>query len=282
MATCWLVDVFADGPRAGNPAGVVLHADDLSEAEMQRLATALAVSDTAFVTGRRGARRIRWFTPAREIDLCGHATIAAAQVLDEGPVTFTYAGGELALRAEALGGDLVWWLGRPAPELTPSETPLDDVLAALGAPALDPELPALLSPEHDLLLPLHNTAAVERLRPDMDALASAADAAGLRGVAAFANPGPGHFELRVRFFAPSYGVPEDPATGSVHGPLAVYLHGCDLVPHFPDELRALSLQGAPDGRQGVLWLRLTIDEPSHLPVLAEVGGLARVVQRQEL
>jgi len=282
MTTCWLVDVFVDEDRAGNPAGVVLQADDLGEAEMQRIATALGVSDTAFVSGKRGTRQIRWFTPAREIDLCGHATIAAAQVLDEGPVTFTYAAGELNLRSEALGGELVWWLSREAPWLAEFAEPREALMAALGEPALDPELPWLVTPERDLLLPLLNTATVERLRPNDEALARATEAAGLRAVAAFANPGPSPFELRVRFFAPAYGIPEDPATGSVHGPLAVYLHGCELTPHFPDELRALSLQGDPAGRHGVLWLRLRIDEASDLPTTAEVGGQARVVEQREV
>jgi len=203
-------------------------------------------------------------------------------VLDEGALTFTYAGGELALRTEVLGGDLIWWLARPAPDLAPFEAPRDELLAALGSPALDPELPWLCSPERDLLLPLLDHAAVDRLRPDLSALAAASAEAGLRGVAAFANPGPGHHELRVRFFAPGCGIPEDPATGSVHGPLAVYLHGCELVPHFPDELRALSLQGDPAGRQGVLWLRLKLDEASDLPIVAEVGGQARISGQREL
>ncbi|NUQ02095.1 MAG: PhzF family phenazine biosynthesis protein, partial [Armatimonadetes bacterium] len=106
MVDFHLVDVFVGEGAAGNPAGVVPRADGLSDAEMQRVATALGVSDTAFVF-HEGGLRLRWFTPGREIDLCCHSTLAAAQVLGiTAETTFAYGGGTLAVRPEPIGGEL--------------------------------------------------------------------------------------------------------------------------------------------------------------------------------
>lgn len=282
MVPYHLVDVFRLDGAGGNPAGVVLAADGLDEAEMQRVATALDVSDTAFLF-RAGGLRLRWFTPAREIALCGHATLATAHVLGvEQPVSFAYAGGQLEVRGQAVGGETLYWLSRPAPELAAFRGDPAPVLAALGEPRLDDELPLVRSADGDLLVPLADHAAVARLEPDHGALGAACTALDLRGVAALAVPGDGPHEVRLRFFAPHLGIPEDPATGSVHGAVVTYLHLTECFEHWPEELRALSHQGAPGGRECRLWLRLTIDPETNRPLTAEVGGTAVTVASGEL
>ena len=277
MPPTHLVDVFCAPDAAGNGAGVVLGADELTDAEMQRIAAEVGLSETAFVLGAPGDWRLRWFTPVCEVGLCGHATLAAAAALDiAGPTDFAYAGGRLNVRPEALGGEMIYWLARPAPEICAWRGDTAVIVAALGQPPLDDELPLVVTSEEDLLVPLRDSDTVDGLRPDFAALGAASKAAGLRGVCVLAIPGPGWHELRVRFFAPHLGVNEDPATGSVHGPLLTYLHQLEVLEHFPEELRALSWQGAPDGPCGQLWLRLSIDPERNLPLTAEVGGLARV------
>ncbi|MBI2297360.1 MAG: PhzF family phenazine biosynthesis protein [Armatimonadetes bacterium] len=269
-----LVDVFTRRPGAGNPAGVVADAGGLDAAEMQRIAALLAVSETAFVIRDGGALRIRWFTPSCEVALCGHATLAAAHVLGaaERPVRFEYGGGRLDVVPEALGGEMLYWLGRPAPEVGLCRDDLSAVRAALGEPEPEPDLDPARTADGDLLLPLAEVDQVAALRPDMAALGAACGALGIRGVAAMAIPGGAGYEVRSRFFAPHVGIFEDPVTGSAHGAIAVYLHSVGLVEHFPEELRALAFQGDPDGRGGTVWLRLELAEDR--PVTAWVGGEA--------
>lgn len=272
-----LVDVFCAPGAAGNAAGVVPDAAGLDAATMQAIAAEVGLSETAFVTAADGRLSLRWFTPACEVDLCGHATLAAAAALEAAaPIAFTYAGGTLTVRPETLGGETIYWLSRPAPEVRAFRGQATELLAALGNPPLDDELPLAVTAEMDLLLPLRDAAVVDRLQPDFDRLADVCRAEGLRGITPLALPGPSIHELRVRFFAPRLGVPEDPATGSVHGAIAVYLHQMEILEHFPEELRALSWQGHPSGPCGQLWLRLLLDPDRNQPVTAEVGGLTRI------
>ncbi|MCC7493050.1 MAG: PhzF family phenazine biosynthesis isomerase [Fimbriimonadaceae bacterium] len=274
MISYQLVDVFTAQPGQGNLAGVVLQADGLDEATMQQLAARLGASETSFLCGSR----LRYFTPACEVASCGHATLAAACAARiDSPTCYQTQAGEVTVRPETIGGTTVYWYCRPAPELQALERPAEPLLAALGHPRLDRELPLVVTADGDLLVPLHPYTEVEHLRPDPAALATAARAAGLRGVCALAVPGDTIHECRVRFFAPHLGVPEDPVTGSVHSAIAVYLHQMQIFEHFPEELRALSHQGDPAGRQGQVWLRLRIDPETDTPLVAEVGGEAVLV-----
>lgn len=263
-----LLDVFADTDAEGNPAAVVPAADGLTDAQMQAAATALGVSDTAFVLRERGPR-LRWFTPACEIELCGHATLAAAAAIGVARrESFGYAGGRLEVSVEAIGGEPLWWLDRPAPTCAAAALALDAVLEALGRPALG-ELPPESTSDGDLLIFLAEAAEVEGLAPDFGALGAALSAEGWRGLAAI-GPGEGRYDLRTRFFAPHLGIPEDPVTGSVHGAIAVSAYQNELLACFPEELRALSRQGAPGGRQGTVWLRLRCQD--GVPRSVATGG----------
>lgn len=266
MADVLLLDVFADAPGHGNGAGVVVDAAGLDTEAMQALAARVGLSETAFLTRQDAGWSLRWFTPTREVDFCGHATLAAAAALGDGPVSFSYAGGTAHVRTEALGGQTVYWLGRAVPEAP--ECPRDEAIhAALGSPQADRELPWFRTVDGDLLVPLADPATVVGLQPDFAALAAATEAAGVRGVGCLAMPGEQHEDLRVRFFAPGFGVDEDPVTGSLHGVLVRWLYDTGLCEPFDDELRALSYQGERGGRGGSVWLR-------YLPLtqVAEVGG----------
>ncbi|WP_026876499.1 PhzF family phenazine biosynthesis protein [Jiangella gansuensis] len=219
-----VVDAFTDRPFGGNPAGVCLLDRQVTDAWMQSVAAEMRHSETAFVEpveGDEAARatpavdyRLRWFTPATEVDLCGHATLATAHVLFErgeaGPIRFSTRSGVLTVRRDD-GGEV----GMDFPALPPDEVPVPDGLAAaLGAPPVRAG-----RSRFDLLVELADEATVRNLAPDPAAMA-AVDARGFI-VTARADVG-APYDFVSRFFAPREGIPEDPVTGSAHCVLAPY------------------------------------------------------------
>ncbi|WP_030200029.1 PhzF family phenazine biosynthesis protein [Streptomyces sp. NRRL S-87] len=246
-----IVDAFTDRPFAGNPAAVlVLDGDGFPDATwLQRVATEMNLSETAFVhplpPGGPAGWALRWFTPAVEVDMCGHATLAAAHVLAttgraEGTVTFTARCG--LLTAEA-AGDGTYTMDFPTSSLTPVDTP-KDIADALGTEVLTVHDTA----EHigDLVVELRDERAVREVRPDLGALRAYAR----RGVivtAAAEDPAGGH-DFVSRGFFPAAGIDEDPVTGSAHTALA---------PFWAARLGRTDLTGLQGGaRQGLVRVRL--------------------------
>lgn len=212
------VDAFASRPFTGNPAAVVPLDQWLDDEVMQKIAFENGLAETAFFVPTGVERyHLRWFTPAVEVDLCGHATLATAYVLfhvlrtvDErvtfdsrsGPLVVTRAGEGLELDFPALETQ-----AEPSPEVA------SRVAEALGAAAV-----WIGRTPFDLLVLVADAHAVRTLRPDMQKVA----ALGGRGVIVTA-PGVDGAHFVSRFFAPQAGVPEDPVTGSAH---------CALVPFW--------------------------------------------------
>ena len=254
-----IVDAFTDRPFAGNPAAVVVTDAPLDGDRAQDIATEFNLSETAFVvrpsqTG--GPYGLRWFTPSVEVDLCGHATLAAAHVLfseerAEEPVRFaTRAAGTLSVTRE----DGLLWMDFPANP--PREVPVPDGLAAaLGA---EPRW-AGAAGTGDLVVELASAREVRELRPDWAALVPYAD----RGVIVTAAEEPGAEHAFVsRFFAPAVDVAEDPVTGSAHTALAPLWGGRLGREAFSAE--------QVSARGGVLQLRLPADAPDRVAI----GGSA--------
>ena len=238
------VDAFADRPFGGNPAGVCLLDGEGEPGWMQSVASEMNVSETAFLTPRGdGLFGLRWFTPAVEVDLCGHATLASAHVLwDEQaespePLAFETRSGVLTATQ---AGDRLIQLDFPADPPIPL-----DVGAA--PPQLEAGLQTKVVSAHrgrfDVLAELEDAEAVRRLAPDFRALAGI-DARGVIVTAA----GDGHdgADFVSRCFYPAAGVDEDPVTGSAH---------CTLAPFWCTRLGRPSLVGwqasARGGRVGV-------------------------------
>jgi predicted PhzF superfamily epimerase YddE/YHI9 len=234
---CW-VDAFSDAPFGGNPAGVCLLDQPIEEERMQRIAFELGIAETAFlVPGDDTATfGLRWFSPAVEIDLCGHATLASAHALREwgtvdGATTLTFHTRSGPLRA-AFDGDCVV-LDFPADPV--AEAPLPDPLAE--------EWPgAVVTAGRTSFFTFVAVSSAESVRayePDLDAIAATGDKALL--LTAAAEPESGH-DYVLRVFGPNVGIPEDPATGSAQcsaGPYwAAALGRGDLV------ARQLSRRGA--------------------------------------
>lgn len=226
----FVVDAFTEHPFAGNPAGVALLGSPGADAAwMQSLAAELRHSETAFVgpAGDDGVRPLRWFTPAAEVDLCGHATLASAHVLAsvDGPGTFAFDTRSGRLTAE-VAGDGAITLDFPVKEAVPAEEPAG-LATALGTELLG----AYRCRTDDVLVEVADAATVAGLRPDIDGVA----AVPCRGVivTAAADPGTGA-DFVSRFFAPRVGVAEDPVTGSAH---------CALAPFWANRLGRDDLVG---------------------------------------
>ncbi|WP_411286547.1 PhzF family phenazine biosynthesis protein [Phenylobacterium sp.] len=241
----WTVDAFAAAPFRGNPACVVEPFAAWPDAAwMQALAAENNQAETAFLLRTTDPARfgLRWFTPALEVPLCGHATLAAGHVLLEElagapPVTFDTASGPLTV---ARNGDL-YEMDFPAQPPTRIETP-PGLAEALGVEPTEVWASAYL------VALLADEAQVRALSPDFAALNRVSSCAtggrGNVGVAALADSGR-PYDVVSRFFAPGSGIAEDPATGSLH---------CILAPLFADKLgraRVVFHQAYP-GRGGDL------------------------------
>jgi PhzF family phenazine biosynthesis protein len=208
------VDAFTSELFAGNPAGICILSAFLADSTMQKIAVENRHSNTAFVVPRAdGDFDLRWFTPKVEDDLCGHATLASAHVLalrkhNVWPVRFHTRSGMLTV---AQDGDC-FEMDFPARPPQPCEAPVG-LLPALGLKT------ALVTKSRDYLVVVDQTEQVRALSPDIAALAKLD--IGISG-AIVAASGEGDVDYVCRFFAPSVGIDEDPATGSIHCTLAPY------------------------------------------------------------
>ena len=236
MLPLFVVDAFTDEPFRGNPAAVcVLPAGGAFPADGWMLAVAAEMrhSETAFVRRRVSAASaaggsdwdLRWFTPAVEVDLCGHATLATAHVLTtegfvdlEAPVRFhTRSGTLVAAPVDPAVGGGVGGIELDFPAL--ASAPDDDAtLAAVVTAALGTAPVAISRNVHDLLAELPDAATVRDLAPDFAAIA-ALDARAVVVTAASDDPA---FDFVSRCFGPRVGIDEDPVTGSAHCALAPY------------------------------------------------------------
>jgi PhzF family phenazine biosynthesis protein len=220
------IDAFTDTLFAGNPAGVCILPAFPTDQIMQKIAAENRHSQTAFVVRRAdGDFDLRWFTPEVEDDLCGHATLASAYVLalrahDEWPVRFHTRSGALTVvrDGESFQMDFPAW--PPQPCVVPAE-----LLPALGL-----QVAQVVMKARDYLVVVERAEEVRALSPDFRALAKLD--IGIGGTIVTA-PGEGTFDYVVRFFCPSVGINEDPATGSIH---------CTLVPYWTERLGKRTLQ----------------------------------------
>ncbi len=207
------VDAFTDTLFSGNPAAVILCDGALSDTLMQSIAAENNLAETAFVSGGLNSLSIRWFTPTVEVDLCGHATLAAAHVLFEkqgdvdGGLAFDSRSGTLRVRKS----ETLLWLDFPADRLTREDGFPNDLTEGLGMRPLE-----VYRGRDDYLAILHDERSIVNLRPDLSAIAQLS----CRGVIVSAQGE--EVDFVSRFFAPQSGVPEDPVTGSAHTSLTPY------------------------------------------------------------
>jgi PhzF family phenazine biosynthesis protein len=203
------VDAFSEAPFSGNPAAVCPLDEWLDEVTLQAIAAENNLSETAFFVPRGDTHELRWFTPTVEVDLCGHATLAAAWVLinelgTSSPLLrFSTRSGELRVSRE---GNLLA-MDFPAKQPLPCDPPAA-LLPALGIDAAE------VFETDDFIVVVDNESIVERIAPDFAALKGLPK----RGVAVTAAGA--SFDFVSRWFGPNVGVDEDPVTGSAHTSLA--------------------------------------------------------------
>lgn len=212
-----VVDAFTDRPFAGNPAAVCILDRPAPEAWMKDVAREMNLSETAFLhpSGEAGAFALRWLTPAVEVDLCGHATLASAHVLWEDGLLAPDAIARFSTRSGMLSAA---HRGREIeldfPTLPVTTTPRPDGLAE----ALGTDFTSCGSTGMDILVEVADEATLRGLAPDFGLLGRLP----VRGIIATSRSTGVEFDFVSRFFAPASGIDEDPVTGSAHCALAGY------------------------------------------------------------
>jgi trans-2,3-dihydro-3-hydroxyanthranilate isomerase len=267
-----VVDVFTDTPLRGNQLGVFTDARDIPEDALQPLAKEMAFSETVFVLPAEGDghARIRIFTPSIELPFAGHPVLGSAFVLGGplqlGEIRLETGSGVVPVTLERDGARIVFgWMQQPIPEFEPFAD-AEELQKLLGVRSQLPIELYHLGPTH-VFLELRSEEEVAALAPDFGALARLTHA----GVNCFAGSGK---QWKTRMFAPADGVPEDPATGSAAGPLAIHLARHGRIA-FGDEIEIS--QGAELGRPSMLYAR--VDGSPERIERVEVGGSAVIVAR---
>ena len=254
------VDAFTDQPFGGNPAAVFVLPSARDAGWMARVANEMNLADTAYLVRRQDGYDLRWFTPAAEVALCGHGTLAGAHVLWEEGHLAAGATARFHTRSGILSAerrDGLTWLDFPAtlPAPTPTPAGLDRILGATPR--------SVWQTAFDLLVELDGEAAVRALDPDLSAVARLP----VRGLIVTAASSTDACDFVSRFFAPGIGIPEDPVTGSAH---------CALAPFWAERLGRTELRGwQASARGGLVRVR-------HAGDRVHLGGAAVTVARGEI
>ena len=239
-AKLYQVDAFTHTPFSGNPAAVSLLAEERPAKWMQHVAAEMNLSETAFLWPQAYGYSLRWFTPATEVKLCGHATLASAHVLWESgmldqslPAHFFTRSGKLTAVLQNDGIEMDF----PASPAEPAEVS-SDLLSAFGVEAID-----TLRAGEKYLIVVEGEDQVRQLQPDFAALRQIPG----RGVMITSQAEMNDFDFVSRYFAPWVGIDEDPVTGSAH---------CILGPYWAKKLGKTSLRAyQASARGGILNVR---------------------------
>ena len=258
--TIYQVDAFTPRPFAGNPAAVCVLPEPREEEWMRDVAREMNLSETAFLVPRADGYNLRWFTPAVEVELCGHATLASAHILweagflqpDQQARFHTLSGLLTAERA----GDWIE-LDFPAKPDKPA-SPTDELTRGLGV------APEYVGKSHfDYIVEVDSEQTLRNLKPDFTLLMQAQ----ARGIIVTSHSASHEYDFVSRFFAPAVGVNEDPVTGSAH---------CVLGPFWSKRLGKEELVAyQASARGGVVKVRLAGPR-------VKLGGQAVTVLRGEL
>lgn len=280
-----IVDVFAERKYAGNQLAVIESLGELTDSEMQQIAREMNYSETTFIESfdqQDGGYAVRIFTPNEEIPFAGHPTLGTASVISEetdagDEINLNLGVGQIPVEVEHSEEETVWMTQQP-PEFGEEldHAMLADVLS-LGEDALDTAWPVQVVSTGlpTIVVPLADRAALEQAEIDRQAYDAVVEEWDAKNVLVFCpEPRDDANDLAVRVFAPFYGVPEDPATGSSNGCLAGYLaqHGYN----DGEDLDLRVEQGYEMGRPSLLHLRADREGT------VEVGGRVVSVAEGEL
>jgi len=255
------VDAFTNRPFAGNPAAVCILPKAADPPWMLNVAREMNLAETAFLVKQRDGYDLRWFTPAVEVDLCGHATLASAHVLWEDGRLKPNEQARFHTKSGLLTADRRHsWIELDFPATPPAVAPAPPgLIEAIGARSK-----FVGRSRFDYLVEVEDEATLRRLTPDLNAV-SHVQARGV--IVTSRSDGTNGYDFVSRFFAPQSGVPEDPVTGSAH---------CALAPYWSAKLgKKEFVAHQASSRGGELRLRLVGDR-------VKIGGQAVTVLRGEL
>jgi trans-2,3-dihydro-3-hydroxyanthranilate isomerase len=251
------VDAFTKQPFNGNSAAVIF-ADDLTDEEMQAIAKEMNLSETAFISSSNKADlKLKWFTPSIEVELCGHATIASLHYLAErniiqrnSSVTFETLSGVI----ECLVDDDTYYMKLPVPIFEKFESRYDDIINILGIDQndLDDQYPFILQNNGNLFIYARSLDAIKNLKPNFKELVKLSKEEGeFTEVTVFSlETVEAENDAHLRFFAPYYGIDEDPVTGSANGPLLLVMRKLGLIDKDTEGKTFTFEQGDFLGRRG--------------------------------
>jgi trans-2,3-dihydro-3-hydroxyanthranilate isomerase len=268
-----IADVFTDTPLEGNGVAVFTDATAIDERTMQRLARELNLSETVFAMAPQagGDAHIRIFTPTAELPFAGHPVLGCAFVLagEREQIRLETGAGIVSVSLERSGGRPVFGrMRQPLPTIGPLDGSDAALFAALGVSGSELPLETYVNGPRTVFVALQDELAVAALAPNGQALIPFA-----ANICCFALAGR---NWKARVFAPWLGVPEDPATGSAAGPLALHLARHGAI-GFGEEI--VIHQGAEIDRPSVLHAR--VEGSAEQVELIEVGGATVIVARGE-
>ncbi|EKQ51734.1 MULTISPECIES: PhzF family isomerase [unclassified Clostridium] len=290
------VDSFTKEKFAGNPAGVVTNADDLTEEEMQKIARELNNSETAFIIPSNNNEYdvlVRFFTPLKEVPICGHATIAAHYVYaienKMNSVRIYQKTGAGVLPVDILKEDNDYMI-----TMTQGEIQFGDIIEGeekkilfealnIGEDNLMENYPIqIVSTGHSkVMVGIKNIEILNGLNPNYDVLSKLSDKIKCNGYYVFTTESQeSDILINGRMFAPAIGINEDPVTGNANGPLGAYLVHHKLIKHNNSVFKFKAKQGEAIKRTGIIEVEVKIEDKE--PIEVKISGNAVIVFKTEL
>lgn len=290
------IDSFTKTKLAGNPAGVITNAEGLSCSDMQKIARELNNSETAFIFQSDDPAynvHVRFFTPTKEVPICGHATIAAhyaravENALDSVRVFHKTGAGILPVDIVREEDDykIIMTQGAISFGAIMKDALLDKIIAALKIAPDDliENCPVqIASTGHSkVMIGIKDKALLDQLAPDMEMLKQISESIDCNGFYVFTMNAPdSEILIHGRMFAPAIGINEDPVTGNANGPLGAYLIHHQLVRHDGAVFRFKAVQGEAIKRAGIIEVDVKIQQGQ--PVEVKIAGNAVIAFKAEL
>ena len=284
----YLVDAFTTEPDKGNRDGVVFDADHLSDDQMQAIAAFANVSETAFILSSDNPEthdiHIRYFTPTKEVPICGHATIAAhflraqQEHITQGRVISKTGAGILPVDIQNDTDHTKVTMTQGTPEMGEiiNGTNKEELLDFLGLKPseLMPDLPIqIASTGHSkVMIPIKEQDKLHSLSPDQSALADLSEKIGCNGYFVFSiENDDAPYKTHGRMFAPAIGIEEDPVTGNANGPAGLYMAYYGILA-FDDTCKYHGIQGEAIGKPGVVEVNVTKENDNIVQI--QIAGTA--------
>lgn len=282
----YTLNSFAKTKEGGNPAGVVMNADSLSEEQMRKIAAVLGFSETAFVLQSNVADfRVRFFTPMEEVDLCGHATIAtfyamsSLNLLKQGNYTQETRAGILGIE---IHNDNFVMMEQAIPlfgEVIEKEEVADSLHIGTDQIAADLPIQIVSTGLKDIIVPVTSMEILDAIKPDMKKVKEISQKYNVVGYHAFSMQSLHGANAYCRNFAPLYGIPEEAGTGTSSGALGCYLYHYGKI-NEEQASKILFEQGYSMQRPSEIRVSLAIKENEIYDV--KVGGSAMNLTIREI